>query len=257
MKIQLLRHACHVIEMDSVRFLVDPMLAPQGSYPAIKTFGNKLPNPLVPLPSIVSDEKSLSDFFNTIQAVLLTHLHFDHFDKTAMAVLPKSLPILCQEGDEGRLKEEGFSEVLPISHNRIFQGIEITRTGGRHGRGPTGKRMGRVSGYILKAKDEPSLYITGDTIWCKPVKEALDKHSPQVIVAYAGAARFKWSFPITMTAGDVLRILRTAKNASVVAVHMEAVNHCSLTREKLRRKVEKEGASSRVLIPGDGQTLEL
>lgn len=257
MKIQLLRHACHVTETGSVKLLVDPMLAPQGSYPAIKTFGNKLPNPLVPLPTLVSDEEHLADFLKTIHAVLLTHLHFDHFDKTAMAILPRSLPILCQEGDEGRLREEGFSEVLPISHSRCFQGIEITRTDGRHGRGPTGKRMGHVSGYILKAKDEPTLYITGDTIWCKPVKEALDKYSPKVIVVYAGAARFKWSFPITMTAGDVLRVLRTAKSASVVAVHMEAVNHCSLTREKLRRKVEKEGASSRVFIPGDGQTLEL
>ncbi len=257
MKIQLLRHASHVIEIGGIRFLVDPMLAPLGSYPAIKTFGNRLPNPMVPLPSIVSDEKKLPEFFKTIHAVLLTHLHFDHFDKTAMAALPKSLPILCQEGDEGRLREAGFSEVLPISHSLHFKGIEITRTDGRHGRGPTGKRMGHVSGYILKAREEPSLYITGDTIWCKPVKEALDKYSPQIIVAYTGAARFMWSFPITMTAGDVLRVLKRAKNASVVAVHMEAVNHCSLTREKLRRKVEKEGASSRIFIPGDGQALEL
>jgi len=55
---------------------------------------------------------------------------------------------------------------------------------------------------------------------------------------------------------DVLRASQTAKNAKVVAVHMDAVNHMSLTREELRSYVKKQGIESRVDIPEDGASLE-
>ena len=38
-----------------------------------------------------------------------------------------------------------------------------------------------------------------------------------------------------------------------VAVHMEAINHCLLTRADLRADLEAEGLGGRVLVPEDGQ----
>jgi hypothetical protein len=42
-----------------------------------------------------------------------------------------------------------------------------------------------------------------------------------------------------------------------VAVHMEAINHCLLTRDELREKLQSEGLLGRVEIPADGETLEV
>src|SRR5438045_2587910 len=79
----------------------------------------------------------------------------------------------------------------------------------------------------------PTLYITGDTIWYDQVAETIKQYSPQVIVANAGAAQFLHGDPITMTAGDIIRVCRAAPHAQVAAVHMEAINHCLLTRKEL------------------------
>jgi hypothetical protein len=38
---------------------------------------------------------------------------------------------------------------------------------------------------------------------------------------------------------------------------MEAVNHCLLTHEQLRERLEQEGLSAQVTIPADGDLIEL
>lgn len=50
--------------------------------------------------------------------------------------------------------------------------------------------MGPVSGFVLEAKTEPTLYISGDTVWCPEVKQALHTHNPDVVVCFAGGAQF-------------------------------------------------------------------
>jgi hypothetical protein len=54
----------------------------------------------------------------------------------------------------------------------------------------------------------------------------------------------------------VLRASQATENAKIVAVHMDSINHMSLTREELRAYVKKHGIESRVDIPEDGASLE-
>lgn len=115
--------------------------------------------------------------------------------------------------------------------------------------------MGAVAGFVLRAPGEPTLYLAGDTIWCDEVAAALEAHRPDVVLLNAGAAQLLVGDPITMTAGDVAAVCRAAPGAQVVAVHMDAVNHCRLTRAGLRAALEAAGLSARVAIPADGQRL--
>jgi hypothetical protein len=43
----------------------------------------------------------------------------------------------------------------------------------------------------------------------------------------------------------------------VIAVHLDAFNHCLTSRDMLRDAVVKEGLFQKVLIPQDGELLEL
>ena len=115
--------------------------------------------------------------------------------------------------------------------------------------------MGPVSGFILRAEGEPSLYIAGDTICCAEVQQILEAHRPAVTVVNAGAAQLVVGGAITMTAEDVVRVCRAAPGTQVVAVHMEAINHCLLTRADLRAALESENLSHRVRIPADGELM--
>ena len=137
-----------------------------------------------------------------------------------------------------------------------WRGIRLARTGGRHGTGEIGAQMAPVSGFVVSAEGSPSLYVAGDTIWCPEVEEALRAHRPDVVVVNAGAARFLEGDPITMTASDVAEVCRAAPGARVIAVHMEAINHCLLTRRELAEELDAEGLGEKVEIPADGETLE-
>ena len=245
MRLRLLRHATLVVEFAGRKLLVDPMLGAPGTMPAIENSPNPRPNPLVPLPA------ALAETVQDLDAILVTHTHRDHWDEAAARELPKEVPLLGQPEDEAKLKSQGFTRVQPLQTGLIWNALEVTRTGGRHGSGEIGRRMAPVSGFVLRGPGEDALYIAGDTIWCSEVQQAIQQFRPGAIVVNAGAARFLEGDPITMTAADVISVCRAAPQAKVVAVHMEAINHCLLTRAQLAQETGSAGV--RVIVPGDGE----
>lgn len=76
-----------------------------------------------------------------------------------------------------------------------------------------------------------------------------------VTVVNAGAAQFLQGDPITMTTADILNVCQSAPQTEVVAVHMEAWNHCLLTRRELHEAMASAGLAGRVRIPQDGAWL--
>lgn len=252
MQVRLLRHATCALWLDGVRLLTDPMLSRAGAMDPVEDAADRRRNPLVDLPL---DDAGLGNLIRQIDGVLITHLHRDHFDPRAAEILPKTLPILCQPPDVDRLAQFGFQTVVPIETECQWRGIRITRTGGRHGTGEVGQRMGTVSGFVLRVPGEPSLYLAGDTIWCGEVEATIAGLWPDVIVVNSGAAQFLTGGPITMTAEDVVRVCRAVPHATVVAVHMEALNHCRLSRAELGSALDEAGVLSQVWIPANGETL--
>jgi len=251
MRLRLIRHATLKLEYAGHTLLVNPMLDPAGARPAIENSPNPRKNPLVDLP------ESAEEVIAGVEAVLITHTHSDHWDATAAAKLPKQLPLFGQKEDEGKFRAQGFKQVISVSGSADWKGISITRTGGQHGKGEIAKAMAPVSGFVLRAAGEPTLHIAGDTIWCGEIESALREHQPKVIVLNAGAAQFLEGDPITMTADDVVRVCQAAPEAQVVAVHMEAINHCLLTRADLAFQLEAARVIGQVAIPQDGDAVEL
>jgi len=254
MRLQLLRHATAVITLKGMNLLLDPMLSPKGAMGPIANAANQDRIPLVDLPL---NEAELQRLIKQMKAVLVTHVHRDHWDDRAKEILPKALPVICQAEDEAAMRKAGFAQLYPVKTRIEWQGLQIFRTGGQHGTGEIGKKMGIVSGYVLKVGGEPSLYIAGDTIWCPEVKEALLTHKPDVAILYSGAAAFLTGGPITMNADHVVALCREAPAARVIVIHMETMTHCLLTRPELRKRMELEGLSSQVQIPKDGEVVAL
>jgi len=253
-RIDFVRHATFLLETGGVRVFVDPMLAAAGTAPAVPNTPNQKPNPLVGLPF---RDDGLKDLVEGADAVLVTHTHDDHWDGRARDLIPKDKLVLCQPEDELSISNAGFANVSAVDPGLIWRGLRFSRTGGRHGTGEIGAQMAPVSGFVISANEAPTLYVAGDTIWCEEVELALREHRPDVVVVNAGAARFLEGDPITMTAEDVARVCRTAPEARVIAVHMEAINHCLLTRAHLADALEQQGLAGRVEIPADGQTIEI
>jgi L-ascorbate metabolism protein UlaG (beta-lactamase superfamily) len=245
------RNATLRINYGGVRFLVDPMLNDQGTSPGFPGSANsERRNPLVPLPMPVAD-------VTDVDAVVVTHLHSDHWDDAAKAQLRKSLPVFAQNAeDAATIREAGFTDVRVLSDASEFNGVTLARTGGQHGTDATLKAipaLGKVCGVVFSHPSERTLYIAGDTIWNEHVEQAIARHQPEVIVLNAGKATFIGLDPIIMGEEDVRAVHRAAPKATLIASHMEAVNHCILSRAELRAFAEKEGFASSLLVPADGE----
>ena len=250
MRLRLIRHATLSLEYNGHKLIVDPMLDEGGARPAIENSPNPRKNPLVPLPV------PIAEVLDGVEAVLVTHTHSDHWDATAAEMLAKNLPLFGQVEDEEKFQGQGFRAIHAIREHGFWNGIEIVRTGGQHGRGEIGKAMAPVSGFVLRASGEPTLYIAGDTIWCEEVQRALGEFRPAGVVVNAGAAQFLEGGPITMSADDVIATCQ-AGGARIVAVHMEAINHCLLTRADLAFQLEAARVEEQVEIPGDGEWVKI
>ena len=220
MKITLVRNATLIMETSVGRILVDPMLRAKGTTPPIENTPNPRRNPLVELP--MTRDEVLAD----IDLCIVTHLHRDHFDD----LIPLDLPILTQPESADELRRRGHVDVST-------QHDAIAMTRGRHGTGAIGEAMGPVSGWVVD-----DIYVTGDTILCDEVHDALDRHEPRAIVVNGGGARFNEGDPIVMTAAAA----RTLPLPPAV-VHLEAINHC----------VEPRSAYEGLIVPSDGEVFEL
>jgi len=238
LEVTLVRNATVLATVGETTFLVDPLFAPEGALPPIDNTPNDRRNPLVPMPDV-----DLSH-----EAVVVTHRHPDHFDDAAKERLDADVPLFCQPGEADAFVEDGFTDVRPVEDEASFEGVALHRTPGRHGRGELAEQMGPVSGFVF-AGDE-TLYLAGDTVWYDAVAETLDRFEPDAVVLNGGAARFNQGEPITMGVDDVAAV-REATDAAVAAVHMEAINHCLLSREELR------SATDGVLVPEDGESIAL
>lgn len=250
MNIQLIRHATLWIEYAGKKLLVDPMFSKKGELPATSNTSNEQRNPLLDLSVDV-------ETFLQPDAILLTHSHRDHFDDAAVRSLTKDTRIYCQPADKQKLIELSFTNIVVIETQIDWGGLTIIRTNGQHGRGEIGKQMGAVSGYILQSEGEECLYITGDSVWCEEVEQVIETYRPEVVIAFAGAAQFLTGGVITMDKEDLHQLYVASPNSKIIAVHLDAWNHCLLTRKVLSDYLVESDMFDRFYLPQDGEVISL
>jgi L-ascorbate metabolism protein UlaG (beta-lactamase superfamily) len=253
MRLQLIRNATLLLDYAGARILADPFFAPKHSRPSMT---GRSPNPMVDLP--LPPERILDG----AELVVVSHLHGDHFDAVAHELVPKSLSLLCQPGDEPTIREKGFQQVSPVSDTTNWNGIAITRTDGHHGLGEVETMMGKVSGFVFQASGEPTLYWAGDTVLCDEVRDAIARFQPQVILTHSSGSNWPVSSGqrdlIVMDIAQTLEVCRLAPASTVIAIHLEALDHGTVSRADLRAQADRAGIDHhRLRIPADGEVIEL
>ena len=259
MNITQLRNATVVLEFKGpqgspVSVLVDPMLARGGALPSLKwVTGARRRNPLVDLPA-GSDE-----VLARVTHGLITHCrkgHFDHLDRAGAAFLKRrGLPVFCMPDDKDHLVARGIA-AAPLQgavRQPFFHG-HITPIPCVHGRGWVGRLMAHGFGYFIELPGEPTVYLAGDTLLSDEVAHCLSTLKPDVSVLPAGGARFDLGGEILMDEADLCHALALTPGR-VVANHLEALDHCPVTRQGLADAAWRAGVGARLHIPADGQVL--
>ena len=263
MKIHHLRNATFVIESKEHYILIDPMLCGIGELPTFTYFKHKpKKNPLVPLP------KNSAEILRKVNNCLITHsqkwgielmTHIDHLDKPGKTFLIKNATATSSlKSDTQYLKKQGINitQELEYWNPEDFLGGKITAIPAKHGHGWMHYFMANGAGYYIELPDEPSLYISGDTVLTKEVKRALAELKPDITVVAAGNASLDLDGDILMPMDEIVEFIKLSP-LKVIANHMEALNHCPITRIQLREELKKNDLSDKVYIPEDGETLHI
>lgn len=252
-----IRNATLRVDYGGVRFLIDPMLADRHSFPGFEgTLNSEERNPLVHLPLPVAD-------IIDVDAVIVTHLHPDHWDEAAQEALPKHLPIFTQnDTDSDIIRGQGFADVRVLSEHSEFNGVQLIKTAGRHGTEAhyeaIGHILGEVCGVVFMHPEEKTVYLVGDTIWNDDVAQVLAAHQPDVAILNTGYAMIQGlGDGIIMGTDDTLSVHEASPDTLFIASHMEAVNHCILTRAELRAFADEHGFAEALRTPGDGEMIAI
>ncbi len=249
MELQLIRNATARFHFGNHTFLFDPYLADRFSRPSYTGLSK---NPLVDLPFPVGE------ILAGIDTVIVSHLHSDHFDPAAQSVIPRKIPFICQSEDEAEIRKLGFESVHPVSRTLHWKGVTIRRVTGQHGSGAVLNEMGIASGFFFEAPDEPEVYWTGDTILCDEVMETLIEKHPKVVITHSCGAVWGEGVKILMDDEQTIKVCKLLPSSTVIAIHMDALDHATVSRKMLREHARNSGIQDKqLLIPDDGESISV
>jgi L-ascorbate metabolism protein UlaG (beta-lactamase superfamily) len=99
-----------------------------------------------------------------VDAVLISHAHYDHLDLPSLEKLGKKLPIVVPRGLGGLLRKRRFEAVVEVEQQESIRigALEVRAVPAEHdgGRGPFGASA-EALGYVVTGSK--SVYFAGDT----------------------------------------------------------------------------------------------
>ncbi len=241
-----------LIEIGGLRFMTDPTLDPAGT-----VFGSG---------TAVSYSKLKGPAFSDIgkiDVVLLSHdQHGDNLDNAGRALLSKVAKTLTTQVGATRLGGNAVG-LAPweFVEFRSAAGdlIRITATPARHGPEGSEKITGDVIGFVLTVKglEGFELYFTGDTVYYDGIKEVANRFHPQNVFIFAGAAKPRGPFNVTMGANDALDTAAAFPDATITPLHFEGWTHYTEGGAVLRESFAALGIGERLHILEAGVATEL
>jgi L-ascorbate metabolism protein UlaG (beta-lactamase superfamily) len=241
-------HSTVLFELDGVRLLTDPVL--RGRVAFLRRYA----------------EPPAAEMVERIDAVLLSHLHIDHFDVPSLRRVGTGVRMVVPRGAGAFLRRAGFTEVEELSPGEIVQvgPVEIAAVLAEHRarRWPIGGPVAQPMGFDIRAATR--LYFAGDT----DLYHGMGDFAGRFDVALLPV----WGWGITLGPGH-LDPRRAAQAAALVRprlavpIHWGALlpigrlrGHAHLLRDPPRQFAAHvaelaPGVEARVLEPGECMSL--
>ncbi|MEV4480096.1 MBL fold metallo-hydrolase [Micromonospora coxensis] len=167
----------------------------------------------------------------TLDAVVLSHLHGDHFDRVARRELDRELPIVTTPAAGRKLRRWGFrsTEGLPTwqSHELRREGrtLRLTALPGQHGPGVLDRFLPDVMGTMVDLEHDGvrrfRLYVTGDTLH-RPQLAEVPQRFPDVdaMLIHLGGTRIA-GILLTMDARQGADLVELVRPKLTVPIHYD------------------------------------
>jgi L-ascorbate metabolism protein UlaG (beta-lactamase superfamily) len=203
----------------------------------------------------------------TLDAILLSHLHADHWDRIATRTLDKGTPVVTTQEAAKALSRRGFGQTLdltPWQRHEITRGEEtlrITSVPGEHGPGLLAKVLPPVMGSVLELVRGGEVgwrgYISGDTLFRPYLAEVLQRCGPlDVLIPHLGGTK-ALGFTVTMDGRQGADLVELLKPPVTVPVHFDDYDRFASPLGDFVREVAERRAPGEVRVVQRGETISL
>lgn len=165
-------NATTLLTADGITLLTDPNFLHRGqhAYLGYGLLSKRLHDPALDI-----------DRLPALDAVLLSHMHGDHWDRVAQNGLDRSLPVVTTPHAAKRLRRRGFAHAVALDtwqqHTITKDGttVSVTALPGRHAPTPINRVLPPVMGSMVEVSGADGsrrrLYISGDTLLIEELGE--------------------------------------------------------------------------------------
>lgn len=202
----------------------------------------------------------------SLDAILLSHLHGDHFDRVARRELDKAPPLLTTRQAAPKLDRWGFAAVgLKSWQSHVLErdgvGLTVTSTPGRHAPGPAQALLPPVMGSVLEldtGTGEPTrVYVTGDTLYRRSLREVVDRCGPlDAMVIHLGGTRVL-GLTVTMDDKQGAKLVQAVRPKVTVPIHYDDYRAFKSPREDFVARFAREALPGDLRVVDRGQTVSL
>jgi L-ascorbate metabolism protein UlaG (beta-lactamase superfamily) len=179
----------------------------------------------------LTDPALLPTQLPALDAILLSHLHADHWDRIATRTLDRGTPVLTTQEAAAALERRGFRSTVDLQpwqrHELTRDGetLRITSVPGVHGPGPLARLLPPVMGSVLELLRGGEVswrgYISGDTLFRPFLGEVLQRCGPlDVVIPHLGGTR-ALGVTVTMDGRQGADLVELLKPPVTVPVHYD------------------------------------
>jgi L-ascorbate metabolism protein UlaG (beta-lactamase superfamily) len=201
-----------------------------------------------------------------LDAVVLSHLHGDHFDRVARERLDRDPPVLSTPHAVRRLDRWGF-DGRPLqtweSHElrKDDEVLTVTAVPGVHARGLMGRLLPPVMGTVLEHSRSGEVtrrvYLSGDTLPGAHVDEVRERFGEiDAAVVHLGGTRVLFN-TVTMDGRMGVEFVDRCRPATVVPVHYDDYRVFRSPLSDFVTRAEARGLAARLRIPARGEVVSL
>jgi L-ascorbate metabolism protein UlaG (beta-lactamase superfamily) len=203
----------------------------------------------------------------TLDLIVLSHFHGDHFDQVAVHELDKSVPIVTTSHATEELSLRGFTNPHKldtwesISFVKGDIQLNITAAPGRHGPLPVSIFLPQVMGSILDFQNKDDhrllrLYITGDTLVFDSIKEIPRRYSDiDVALLHLGGTTVM-GIMLTMDGKEGVEMFRIINPKRAIPIHYNDYDVFKSKLKDFQIQIRKAGLEDRIHYLMHGETYD-
>jgi L-ascorbate metabolism protein UlaG (beta-lactamase superfamily) len=201
-----------------------------------------------------------------LDAIVLSHLHGDHWDRVARRELDRTPPVLTTTSAAPKLARQGFTtQGLDTWEDTVLrrdaEQLRVVSLPGIHARGVLGRLLPPVMGSMLEHSVDGAVrrrvYVSGDTLDGSHLDAVRDRFPGiDVAVVHLGGTRVL-AHTVTMDAAQGVRFLRRIGPAAAVPVHYDDYGVFRSPLSDFLTEAADAGLATEVRPVGRGDTVGL